>query len=180
MGTRRVELGSTGKVVARNLARYRKREGLTLRELSSKLAETDRPMAHNTISEIEREARRTDVDDLMALAWALNISPTELLMPETTDGPDWEVELVEATGYPDGVRAGPLLEWFASPYWVKKAVAGVEAMTAPEAVDNAIQEFMNSGAAERAAAKGIAAEMARRFTATRPGQDPQRERDHGA
>lgn len=179
MGTRRVELGSTGKVVARNLARYRKREGLTLRELSSRLAETDRPMAHNTISEIEREARRTDVDDLMALAWALNVSPTALLMPETTDGPDWETEVVEATGFPDGVQAGPLLEWFTSPYWARKAMDSVHAMTTPEAVRDRAIRFLNSGAAERAAAEGLAAEMARFFTA-RPGQDSPQDRDHGA
>ena len=44
----------------------------------------------------ERGARRVDVDDLMALAEGLNVSPIALLMPkaETKD------ELVQATGHP--------------------------------------------------------------------------------
>ncbi|MEU7763886.1 helix-turn-helix domain-containing protein [Nocardia sp. NPDC049190] len=84
MGTRRVELGPTGKTVAHNVARIRKTQGLTLRDVSERLAGTDRPLAHNTISEIERGARRADVDDLVALAVALNCSPLALLLPPTS------------------------------------------------------------------------------------------------
>jgi transcriptional regulator with XRE-family HTH domain len=36
-------------------------------------------MAHNTISEIERGARRVDVDDLVTLAKALGVSTSHLL-----------------------------------------------------------------------------------------------------
>lgn len=83
MGTRRVELGPTGKTVAHNVARIRKTQDLTLRDVADRLADTDRPLAHNTISEIERGARRVDVDDLVALAVALNCSPLALLLPPT-------------------------------------------------------------------------------------------------
>ncbi|MGI5222272.1 helix-turn-helix domain-containing protein [Nocardia sp. CA-290969] len=84
MATRRVELGPTGKTVAHNVARIRKMQGLTLRDVADRLSDTDRPLAHNTISEIERGARRADVDDLVALAVALNCSPLALLLPPTS------------------------------------------------------------------------------------------------
>ncbi len=84
MGTRRVELGPTGQTVAHNVARIRKTQGLTLRDVSDRLTGTDRPLAHNTISEIERGARRVDVDDLVALAVALNCTPLALLLPPTS------------------------------------------------------------------------------------------------
>jgi transcriptional regulator with XRE-family HTH domain len=82
MATRRVEIGPTGETVRTNLKEVRKLRGLTLRDLSEKLSDTDHPMAHNTISEIERGARRVDVDDLMALAKALKISTSYLLGDE--------------------------------------------------------------------------------------------------
>ncbi|WP_253861457.1 helix-turn-helix domain-containing protein [Mycobacterium asiaticum] len=71
--------------------------GLTLRDLSDRMEQVVRPMGHNTISEIERGARRVDVDDLIALAAALGVSPATLLMPltdnadETTDATVGEV-----------------------------------------------------------------------------------------
>lgn len=69
---------------------------MTLRDLSDHMGRVVHPMAHNTISEIERGARRVDVDDLMALAEGLNVSPIALLMPKT----DTKDELVQATGHP--------------------------------------------------------------------------------
>ncbi|MGV9742723.1 helix-turn-helix domain-containing protein [Nocardia farcinica] len=102
MATRRVEIGPTGKTVAHNVARIRKAQNLTLRDVAERLAGTDRPLGHNTISEIERGARRADVDDLIALSVALNCSPLALLFPPTIhehvvtitaagDRPAWEV-----------------------------------------------------------------------------------------
>jgi transcriptional regulator with XRE-family HTH domain len=96
MATRRVEIGLTGETVRTNVARVRKEKGLALRDLSDRMAKVVRPMAHNTISEIERGARRVDVDDLMALAEGLNVSPITLLMPQTATAD----ELVQATGRP--------------------------------------------------------------------------------
>jgi transcriptional regulator with XRE-family HTH domain len=94
MATRRVEIGLTGETVRANIKRLRR--GMTLRDLSDHMAKVVRPMAHNTISEIERGARRCDVDDLMALSEALGVSPLALLMPETHTRDD----LVQATGRP--------------------------------------------------------------------------------
>lgn len=67
-------------------------------------------MAHNTVSEIERGARRVDVDDLMALAAALNVSTATLLMPYTAED-EWETSVVEATAIPDAVTAQQLWAW---------------------------------------------------------------------
>ena len=90
-----------------NVARVRKPQGLTLRDVADRLTAIGRPMAHNTVSEIERGASRVDVDDLMALALALDVSPATLLMPEsmTLDEP------VEATGVPDDLTGEQLWSW---------------------------------------------------------------------
>lgn len=61
------------------VAEARKRRGLTLRDLAEKMQAAGRPMTHNTISEIERGARRVDVDDLVTLAKTLGVSTSHLL-----------------------------------------------------------------------------------------------------
>jgi transcriptional regulator with XRE-family HTH domain len=96
MATRRVEIGLTGETVRANIKRLRREKDMTLRDLSDHMGRVVRPMAHNTISEIERGARRVDVDDLMALAEGLNVSPIALLMPKA----DTKNQLVQATGHP--------------------------------------------------------------------------------
>jgi transcriptional regulator with XRE-family HTH domain len=96
MATRRVEIGLTGETVRANIKRLRREKEMTLRDLSDHTGRVVRPMAHNTISEIERGARRVDVDDLIALAEGLNVSPIALLMPKT----DTKDDLVQATGHP--------------------------------------------------------------------------------
>ena len=68
-----------------NVASVRKGQGLTLRDVADRLADIGHPMAHNTVSEIERGARRVDVDDLMALAAALGVTPTALLGVDSGD-----------------------------------------------------------------------------------------------
>ncbi|WP_068149069.1 helix-turn-helix domain-containing protein [Rhodococcoides corynebacterioides] len=78
-----------------NVARVRREQGLTLRDVADRLSNTERPIAHNTISEIERGARRVDVDDLMALAAALSVSPVALLFPSAESAET----AVHATGF---------------------------------------------------------------------------------
>lgn len=85
MATRRVLLGPTGETVRANIARIRDEQRLTLRQLADRMSTGDRPLAHNTLSEIERGARRCDVDDLVAIAVALDVSPTALLRPASRD-----------------------------------------------------------------------------------------------
>jgi transcriptional regulator with XRE-family HTH domain len=105
MATRRVGIGPIGEKVRANVAAVRKRRGLVLRDLSEKMTEIGHPMAHNTINEIERGARRVDVDDLVALAVALDVSPTELLGitdPATTALLHDLLQFVQDRGVTDG------------------------------------------------------------------------------
>ncbi|GAA12583.1 hypothetical protein GOALK_056_00160 [Gordonia alkanivorans NBRC 16433] len=63
-------------------------------------------MSYTTLSQIENGARRVDVDDLMSLAVALNVSPIVLLTDRTKSGS----ETVTATGLGD-VEARDLWDW---------------------------------------------------------------------
>jgi transcriptional regulator with XRE-family HTH domain len=110
MATRRVEIGATGEAVRVNVASVRKQRGLTLRDVSDRLAQIGHPMAHNTVSEIERGARRVDVDDLTALAVALGVSPISLLLPGMPGAEDPDVK-VQVTGVEHRVYLGDLWHW---------------------------------------------------------------------
>jgi len=80
-GRRAVEVGPVGSNVAVNVRRIRKVRGLTTRQLSARLAEAGRPIPASGITRIEQELRRVDVDDLTALAAALGVRATQLLLP---------------------------------------------------------------------------------------------------
>lgn len=85
MGTNAVQRGPTSDAVAANVKRLREGQNLGLRALASKLAGTGRTLTHTALDKIERGTRRVDVDDLMALAAALGVSPITLLMPPVAD-----------------------------------------------------------------------------------------------
>jgi transcriptional regulator with XRE-family HTH domain len=55
-----------------------------LGELSEKMSDIGRPIPPLGLHRIENGERRVDVDDLMALAVALKVSPVTLLMPDTS------------------------------------------------------------------------------------------------
>jgi transcriptional regulator with XRE-family HTH domain len=76
-----VERGEVGDRVARNLRRLRERRNLTLQALSERLSELGRPILASGLSKIEQGDRRVDVDDLAALANALDTVPSQLLEP---------------------------------------------------------------------------------------------------
>lgn len=122
MAKRKVETGRTADTVSANVARIRRGQGLTLRDVAERLSETDRPLSHNSISEIERGARRCDVDDLTALAHALGVSPLTLLMPSAT-----EHELVKAAGTPE-ITALEMWQWMRTdlPFGRPDAMANLE------------------------------------------------------
>ncbi|MFF7982322.1 helix-turn-helix domain-containing protein [Streptomyces sp. NPDC007901] len=82
-------LGSVGQRVAKEVARLRGRT--TVRELSARLAKLGRPILPSGITKIEQGSRRVDADDLVALAVALKVTPTRLLLgppPTGVDEPD--------------------------------------------------------------------------------------------
>ncbi|WFS11847.1 helix-turn-helix domain-containing protein [Rhodococcus aetherivorans] len=95
MAEKKNPLGRTGETTAENVKRLRERQRLTFAELSRILDDLGRPIAQLGLRRIEAGERRIDVDDLVALAAALGVSPITLLMPETSDS----VEKVNVTGF---------------------------------------------------------------------------------
>jgi transcriptional regulator with XRE-family HTH domain len=78
---RSVNLGPIGQIVRQQVARWRGAMSITGQELSDRIGNDVRPLGRSAISEIERGDRRVDVDDLIALAAGLRVSPAQLLMP---------------------------------------------------------------------------------------------------
>lgn len=70
-----------GAVVAKNVGEIRRSRGLTVRDLAARLAELGHRLLASGVSRIENGERRVDVDDLVALARALDVSPVRLLLP---------------------------------------------------------------------------------------------------
>ena len=99
MGTRAVSRGPTAETVAANVRRLREARGLSLPGLSDRLAKIGRPILPSGLSKIELGERRVDVDDLMALAVALRVNPSAMLLPHTT-GSDESYEITGAGGLP--------------------------------------------------------------------------------
>ena len=86
----RVEaLGPVGEGVAGRIKQVRRERGLTLRELAARLEGIGRPILLSALSKVEQGQRRIDVDDLVALADALDVTPKDLLVPKgTSDSPE--------------------------------------------------------------------------------------------
>ena len=82
--------GPTGETVRTNVKRLREARNLSLRGLAQLTADFGYPLGHSAINQIEKGARRVDVDDLFILAVALDVSPITLLMPRA-DRPDEQV-----------------------------------------------------------------------------------------
>ena len=73
--------------MAANLRRMRRERELTTAALSQRLAEIGHPIAATGITKIEMGDRRVDVDDLVALAAALDTTPNQLLGGESPPQP---------------------------------------------------------------------------------------------
>jgi transcriptional regulator with XRE-family HTH domain len=84
--------GPTSRHLAANLRRIRDARRLSTTKLAALLKEAGQPIPATGITRIEKGERRVDVDDLTALAVALDVSPSALLLPPT-DSPDDPVEI---------------------------------------------------------------------------------------
>lgn len=111
MGTNAVQRGATAETVSANVKRLRKEQNLGLRGLSNKLGEVGRALGHSAVDQIEKGTRRVDVDDLMALAAALGVSPITLLLPRNAAGADDAHLAVTVPGEDDPIPAGRLWLW---------------------------------------------------------------------
>src|SRR4051812_42544798 len=81
MATKDLERGPVAERVSSNLTALRAEKALTLAQLAEALGELGRPISVSGLSKIERGDRRVDVDDLVTLAVALDVSPNRLLLP---------------------------------------------------------------------------------------------------
>lgn len=103
---------ATGVAVRKNIRRIRDARGISAPELSSALMRLGRPIPPLGISRIENGTRRVDVDDLAAIAVALGVSPTSLLMPCHDDGSEVQVaDLVPITGWNKPITARVVWNW---------------------------------------------------------------------
>lgn len=81
MGTRRShEPGATAKRVRTNLVELRRQRLVSLRTLSARLDRLGHPLLASGLSKLESGTRRADVEDLVALALALDVAPNRLLL----------------------------------------------------------------------------------------------------
>jgi len=118
MAGKKNELGPTGETAADNVKRIREKLRITYAELSRILEDSGRPIPPLGLRRIEDGERRIDADDLVALAFALKVSPITLLMPNT----DSKDEEVSVTGNRDTVPADQLWKWLRA----DRAIAGNE------------------------------------------------------
>jgi transcriptional regulator with XRE-family HTH domain len=84
--------GPTAATVAANVLRVRKARGLSVYGLSDLLRDAGRPISPSAVGKVERGERQVSVDELMALAVLLQVSPSALLLP-LTDDPNVTVEI---------------------------------------------------------------------------------------
>jgi transcriptional regulator with XRE-family HTH domain len=91
------DIGTTGRTLASNIARVRKGQQKSLQDLEESLANIGHRISFSGLSKIERGERRVDVDDLMAIAIALDVSPLGLLLPVDQE-PATVVDVTGASG----------------------------------------------------------------------------------
>ena len=82
MASREITRGPVATHVSRNLGELRRKRGMSLAQLSEAMTDiAGRPILASGLGKIETGERRVDVDDLVALAMALDVSPVRLLLP---------------------------------------------------------------------------------------------------
>lgn len=82
MTARPVRLGPVGEGARARVRERRLARGISLRELSDRMP-SDARLGHSSISDIEHGFRRITVDDLVALAGALDVEPGYLIGERT-------------------------------------------------------------------------------------------------
>ncbi|MEV6124883.1 helix-turn-helix transcriptional regulator [Streptomyces sp. NPDC052077] len=79
MAARALQIGGSGSHVAEAVAAHRQRLGWDQALLARRVTEAGRPMSASVLGKVEAGTRRVDVDDLVALAAALDVPPARLL-----------------------------------------------------------------------------------------------------
>lgn len=78
------EVGPVGRNVIANVEWIRAERGVSARRLSALLEASGRPIPPLGIARMQQAARRVDVDELVALAEVLGVTPDVLLSPPET------------------------------------------------------------------------------------------------
>jgi transcriptional regulator with XRE-family HTH domain len=99
----------TSLAVSDAITHYRQLRELTVDELACVLRMLDHPISADALAEMERCARPVTVDDLVAIAYALDATPAVLLSHIPIDMPEPEGPL--ATGLPSDVDQTELRAW---------------------------------------------------------------------
>lgn len=118
----KVPLGHTGETVRANIKRLREGQNLSYAELARRTGDVGRPIPVLGVRRIEAAERRVDVDDLMALAAALDVSPITLLVPYDSVS---RTDLVEITGVEEPQTAVRVWEWMRADDSLVKSANGV-------------------------------------------------------
>src|SRR4051812_23581403 len=73
------------EVFADRLAEVRKAKGWSQERLADRVSEAGHKMHQTTIAKIEGKRRSVGLAELMAFAWALEVSPVALMLPRDPD-----------------------------------------------------------------------------------------------
>ncbi|MCT9009388.1 helix-turn-helix domain-containing protein [Streptomyces rhizosphaerihabitans] len=84
MPSRPVGIGPAGQAAARAMERLRVERGYSQRRLAARVTALGRPMTFTQLSRLERQVRRCDIDDLVAIAAALGV-PAQALLADTEE-----------------------------------------------------------------------------------------------
>lgn len=113
MAGKEPEYGPTARSVAENITRLRDSHGFSYTRLSERLEMLDWPLSPVAVRRIENCQRRVTVDDLVAFALALRVSPATLLMPKVVEDmkPDDVVAITAGSAPAVSSRAENVWEW---------------------------------------------------------------------
>ncbi|MDP9693017.1 UNVERIFIED_ORG: transcriptional regulator with XRE-family HTH domain [Arthrobacter globiformis] len=92
MAGKEINVGATGLTIRENIKRIREGRDMSWAQMSRFLERAGRPIAPLGLRRIEDGSRRVDVDDLMAIAVVLDVTPNDLLLPQAGSG------MAEVTG----------------------------------------------------------------------------------
>ncbi len=166
MAGKKSDLGPTGIDFTHAVRRQREKLGLSYAELSRRLAEIGRDIPPLGLRRLEAGTRRADVDDLVALAAALGVSPSTLLMPLAAS----RDEVVEVTGRkPDTAEA--TWDWLrALQFRGYEDMESLAASNPPWAVESVLQ-ITGTQRAQRRIAAGVPHDDAHTLGVIRHGDD---------
>jgi transcriptional regulator with XRE-family HTH domain len=105
MAARAIQIGESGGRVAAAITALRHQRGWDQAYLAQRVTGKGRPMSTSVLGKVEAGARRVDVDDLVAIAEALEVAPSRLLPGGADEDDPKDVDPFEEAAGPGHVRA---------------------------------------------------------------------------